>query len=140
MSFVLDASATLAWHFEDEATEDVRAIARRAFEEGIKVPQHWLLEVVSALLRGERRLRASADRTNEFIIGLGNLNVEVDEFDEGRVVTVMLPLAREKRLSLYDAAYLELAHRRRLPLATLDGSLARAARDMGVELLLGERM
>ena len=138
MSFVLDASATLAWHFEDEATEKVRAIARRAFENGITVPQHWLLEVLSALVRGERRRRASADRTNEFIIRLGDLDAEVDPFDEGRAVSVLLPLARERRLSLYDAAYLELSHRLRLPLATLDNSLARAAEEMGVELLLGE--
>lgn len=138
MSFVLDASMTLAWHFEDEASAEVRALAHRAFADGVAVPQHWLLEVISALLRGERRNRADPAKSQEFVAFLQDLDVEVDDLDRDRAVSVLLPLARDQRLSLYDAAYLELANRRGLPLATLDASLVRAASATGVELILGE--
>lgn len=138
MSFVLDASMTLAWHFEDEASAEVRTLAHRAFADGVTVPQHWLLEVLSALLRGERRNRAHPARSQEFITFLQDLNAEVDDLDRDRAVSILLPLARDQRLSLYDAAYLELANRRGLPLATLDASLVRAASAIGVELILGE--
>jgi predicted nucleic acid-binding protein len=137
MSFVLDASVTLAWHFEDEASTEVRSVAHQAFADGVAVPQHWLLEVFSGLLRGERRDRASPAGTQEFVTFLQDLSTEVDDLDEDRVVSVLLPLARDQRLSLYDAAYLELASRRSLPLATLDASLVRAASAIGVDLILG---
>jgi predicted nucleic acid-binding protein len=137
MSFVLDASVTLAWHFEDEASAEVRSAAHRAFADGVAVPQHWLLEVFSGLLRGERRNRASPVRSQEFVAFLQDLSTETDDIDPDRVVSVLLPMARDQRLSLYDAAYLELASRRRLPLATLDSSLVRAASAIGVELILG---
>jgi len=137
MSFVLDASVTLAWHFEDEASAEVRSVAHRAFADGVAVPQHWLLEVLSGLLRGERRNRASSAGTDEFVASLQDLSTEIDDLDQDHVISVLLPLARDQRLSLYDATYLELASRRRLPLATLDSSLVRAARAVGVELILG---
>jgi predicted nucleic acid-binding protein len=137
MSFVLDASVTLAWHFEDEASAEVRSVAHRAFADGVAVPAHWLLEVLSGLLRGERRSRASPMKTREFVAFLQDLSTEVDDLDQDRVISVLLPLARDQRLSLYDATYLELASRRRLPLATLDSSLVRAANAIGVELVLG---
>lgn len=138
MSFVLDASMTLAWHFEDEASPEVRRVAHRAFADGVAVPQHWMIEVLSGLLRGERRERASPARAQEFVLFLQDLCPEVDDLDEERVISVLLPLARDQRLSLYDAAYLELAGRRGLPLATLDSSLVRAASAVGVELISGE--
>ncbi|MGA9582634.1 MAG: type II toxin-antitoxin system VapC family toxin [Allosphingosinicella sp.] len=137
MSFVLDASTTLAWHFEDEASAEVRALAHRAFADGVAVPQHWLLEVISALLRGERRNRSAPAQSQEFVTFLQDLDAEIDDLDQDRAVSVLLPLARDQRLSLYDAAYLELADRRRLPMATLDASLIRAANAIGVELILG---
>ncbi|MFN3944938.1 MAG: type II toxin-antitoxin system VapC family toxin [Allosphingosinicella sp.] len=138
MSFVLDASMTVAWHFEDEASPSVRRVAHRAFEEGVAVPQHWLVEVVSAGLRGERRTRAAPDRLEEFVAVLQDMPVEVDPADADRLVAVLLPLAREHRLSIYDAAYLELAQRLGFPLATLDAPLADAARRLGIELIEGE--
>ncbi|HEX8240893.1 MAG TPA: type II toxin-antitoxin system VapC family toxin [Allosphingosinicella sp.] len=79
MSFVLDASMTLAWHFEDEASAEVRSVAHRAFADGVAIPQHWLLEVISGLLRGERRNRASPACTQQFIVFLQDLSAEVDD-------------------------------------------------------------
>jgi predicted nucleic acid-binding protein len=137
MAFVLDASTTLSWHFEDEAQRLVRAILRLAFDEGVVVPQHWLLEVSSALLRGERRNRSAIEDTDAFLSRLREIPVELAAVDADRIAAVIIPLARRHRLSVYDAAYLELAGRRELPLATLDRSLAEAARAVGVALIEG---
>lgn len=137
MPFVLDASTTLAWHFEDEAQSSAPTILRLAFDEGVVVPQHWLLEVASALLRGERRDRTAVEDTDAFFSCLGEMPVEMAAVDADRIANVIIPLARTHRLSVYDAAYLELAGRRDLPLATLDRSMAGAARAVGVELIEG---
>ncbi|MFL6845988.1 MAG: type II toxin-antitoxin system VapC family toxin [Allosphingosinicella sp.] len=138
MAFVLDASLTLAWHFEDEGRDSVETLADRALIEGVVVPHHWFLEVSSGLVRGERRRRTSPELTFDFLARLASLPVEVDVIDPTKVTSVLIPLARKYRLSVYDAAYLELAGRRSLPLTTLDSSLAAAARAVEVELLAGE--
>lgn len=133
--FVLDASTTLAWHFKDEATDRVRAVARRAFAGAVAVPQHWYLEVLSGLIRGERRERTAPSATQMFLVRLDELSVEVHSTDAAALREDVLPLARAHRLTMYDAAYLELALRLDLPLATLDGPLCRAARKLAVELI-----
>jgi predicted nucleic acid-binding protein len=136
MPFVLDASTTLSWHFEDE--NDDLSVAEQAFEEGVAVPQHWFLEVASALLRGERRLRTSTEATEVFLARLGDLKTDIDRTDPEVVASVLVPLARYHRLSVCDAAYLELAGRLGLALATCDASLAIAARRVGIDLIEGE--
>jgi predicted nucleic acid-binding protein len=133
--FVLDASLTLAWHFEDEGVGPAEEIAQRALELGIVVPQHWLMEIVNGLVRGERRARTSAAATAGFLARLDILDKEVDAIEADRIASLLLPLARAHRLSVYDVAYLELAERRGLPLATLDRSLANAALSVGVKVL-----
>jgi len=138
MAFVLDASVTLSWHFEDEARQSVRAILRLAFDHGVVVPQHWLFEVSSALLKGERRHRSAAEDTDAFLARLRDIPSETVAADAGQIIDVIVPLARAHRLSVYDAAYLDLAGRRELPLATLDGPLSKAARGVGIELIDGE--
>lgn len=135
MSMVLDASTALAWHFDDENSD--MEVARRAFRDGICVPQHWFLEVASGLIRGERRERTSSEWTDAFCAKLTAMNAVVDATDPERIVSVLIPLARSYRLSVYDAAYLELAGRLGLPLATRDSSLAAAARGLGIELIEG---
>lgn len=135
MPFVLDASATLAWHFEDEATQAGRALARRALQEGILVPQHWLIEVANGLIKGERRHRTDPASTSRFLDQLADFSIEVDPRDILNTAPSLVPLARAHRLSVYDAAYLELAERAGLPLATGDGPLARAGRAVGLEVL-----
>ena len=134
-SFVLDASTTLSWHFKDEVTDRVRAIARRAFAGAVAVPQHWYLEVLSGLIRGERRERTSAEVTETFLAQLDELSIEVHSTDALALREDVLPLARAHRLTIYDAVYLDLARRLDLPLATLDASLGRAARKLGIALI-----
>ncbi|MGZ8284368.1 MAG: type II toxin-antitoxin system VapC family toxin [Allosphingosinicella sp.] len=138
MAFVLDASLTLAWHFEDEVHEDAEMLAGRASDEGVVVPHHWFLEVSSALLRGERLRRTSAELTSDFLERLATLPMEVDVAEPAKISSVLIPLARAHRLSVYDAAYLELAGRRGLFLGTLDQSLAAAARAIGVQVMVGD--
>lgn len=134
---MLDASVALSWHFDDEGGGAAETIAQRAFLEGIAVPQHWFLEVMNGLVRGERRRRTSVSGTARFIERLEDLDVAYDEAQPERVSRALLPLARAHRLSIYDAAYLELAQREGLSLATFDASLVEAARSIGIELIEG---
>lgn len=138
MAFVLDASLALAWHFADEVSDGVETLADQANVEGVVVPHHWFLEVSSALVRGERRRRTSAALTSDFLARLTDLPMEVDVVEPGQISSVLIPLARAHRLSVYDAAYLELAGRRSCSLGTLDLSLAAAARSVGVKVMAGD--
>jgi predicted nucleic acid-binding protein len=137
MPFVLDASATLAWHFDDETLAAAEVISERSYVDQAVVPHHWLLEVTSALLKGERRGRSKPAASALFLRRLRALDLEVEASDPDHVYDAVFPLARAHRLSVYDAAYLELAGRRGLPLATLDGPLAAAARAVGLETIGG---
>ena len=134
-SFVLDASLTLAWHFFDEKSPETEALSARASRDGIVVPGHWYLEVANSLISGERRKRTTTDLSAHFVEWLDALSIEVDALDDPAIFSLIMPLARAHRLSVYDSLYLELAERRGLALATLDGELAAAAKAIGVETL-----
>jgi predicted nucleic acid-binding protein len=135
-AFVLDGSVTVAWFFEDEANayavsvEDALAVAH------VIVPGLWSLEVTNALLVGERRKRASAATVTEFLRLLSALPIAVDEQTSSRAFADIIRLARTHHLTAYDAAYLEVALRHGLPIATLDNKLRRAAEVAGVERYL----
>lgn len=138
MTLVVDASIALAWHFDDEPSPQAEIAGARSFRDGVVVPQHWFLEVSSGLLKGERRRRTGPNETHAFLARLYDLELEIEALDPEQVTSVLLPLARAHRLSVYDAAYLELALRRSLPLATLDAALAAAARAVGAEVIGAE--
>ncbi|WP_245453219.1 type II toxin-antitoxin system VapC family toxin [Aquibium carbonis] len=124
MSFVMDASVILAWILPDEVSERADAIVRSLSVTGAVAPAIWPMEIRNALLSAERRRRIDPATTQELLAILGTHPVAIDNhIDLDRAML----LARNHRLTLYDAAYLELATRRRLPLATLDGRLAAAA-------------
>ena len=133
--FVIDASAALAWCFDDESTEATRALLDRFEDERAEVPSLWHLEVANALAVGERNRRITPARTSEFIALIGGLPIVVDEQTPGLALSTVLDLARSERLSAYDASYLELAMRRGVPLATKDDALVKAVRRVGVTLL-----
>jgi predicted nucleic acid-binding protein len=135
MAFVLDASITASWAFQDEDHPDAGlAFHRMAAEEAV-VPCLWWFEVRNILVVNERRRRIAESDTAAFLHNLARLRVRLDRLPEGDAV---LRLARAHRLSVYDAAYLELAQREGLPLATLDADLRRAAAGVGVALLSRE--
>ena len=127
-AFVLDASATLPWCFSDEATAATNALLTRlrTGEEAI-VPAHWLLEVANALLIAVRRQRVTPQDAHQFLLDLEFLPIRIDATSRNLVRLGVYPLAEQYGLSLYDAAYLELATREGLPLATLDDDLRIAA-------------
>jgi predicted nucleic acid-binding protein len=132
---VLDASIALSWCFEDESTPAGRQVLSRLDEDAGLVPSHWYLEIVNALVIAERRRRITAARVDDYLHQLSVLEIEVDHRASERAFEQLLPLCRAHQLTSYDAAYLDLAHRHRLPLATCDIDLGRAAAQLGVPVL-----
>jgi predicted nucleic acid-binding protein len=133
--FVLDASVALAWCFEDEATTAARQILARLAAEAASVPAIWPIEVANVLALAERRRRITPADSAEFIAKLENMAILVDEETSSRAFGRILDLAREERLTAYDAAYLELAMRLGVPLASKDADLCNAAERLGVSVL-----
>ena len=134
MAFVLDALIVGCWLFEDESNARAIAAWSRLESEYALVPLHWWFEVRNICLLGERRGRATEDSTLKFLDDLQRLTIDFDGIPDQLPV---IALARKHRLTSYDAAYLELAQREGLALATLDEHLARAARAEGVPLVTG---
>ncbi len=135
MSFVLDNSVALAWCFEDEQTPAVMSLLDRVTESGATAPLLWPLEALNGLLMAERRRRLDATKRAALVGFLRDLPITLDHDTAERSWDATVHLAERFRLSVYDATYLELAHRRRLPLASLDGELRHAAVALGVETL-----
>ncbi len=127
MSLVLDASATLAWVYGDETSAGIRAVFDRLSGEGAWVPSLWRLEVANVLEMGVRRGRHDRAFRDATMADLALLPVQVDGETDRQAWGATLRLAERHGLTVYDAAYLELALRRGLPLATLDGELRAAA-------------
>ena len=135
-AFVLDASMTAAWHFENEATVRIAAVEQMTIDSTVVVPAHWFAEIANALLVGERRQRAKPADSVRFIDRLDDLLMVVDDLGGPELMTRVLPLARAHGLTIYDALYLELAERRGLPIASLDNQLCDAARRIGVPIVM----
>jgi predicted nucleic acid-binding protein len=134
--FVLDASVAVAWFFEDEGDAYTEAVENSLERAVAVVPALWSLEVTNALLVGERRGRTTADKVTRFMHLLAALPVTVDDQTNARAFHDVLAIAREQNLSAYDAAYIELASRRGLPLATLDARLQAATTAVGVSVYM----
>lgn len=134
MSFVLDASMTLAGLLPDESSNAGLATLKRASEIGAWVPAIWHLEVANALQMGALRGRCSAAFVDQSLERLARVPIEVDAETASRSWRDTLELARTEGLTLYDAAYLELALRRQIALASLDKQLVSAALRLGVNL------
>jgi predicted nucleic acid-binding protein len=133
--FVLDCSIAVAWCFEDEADPLVDALFDRLKMEGGIVPALWPLEVANVLLQAERRGRLTLAAVDGRLAAFEKLPITVDSTPWNSLHGATLALARLHGLTAYDAAYLELAVRRQLPLATKDKALMRAGATAGVEVL-----
>jgi len=135
MNFVLDASITLAWCFSDEATSATTALLERLESESAIVPGLWPLEVGNILIAAEKRKRIRYANIKEFLALLENLNIEIDTETGSRGFHDIISLSYSEKLTTYDAAYLELAMRHGLPLATKDTALIHAAKRVGVKII-----
>jgi predicted nucleic acid-binding protein len=132
--FVLDASVTAAWCFADETTAYTEAVLEMLAAGDALAPAIWPFEVANVLAMAERRKRITLAKTTNFLQLLAGFSVSLDAASAAQTFDKVLSLAREQGLSTYDAAYLELAIREGLPLATLDTDLKKAARAVGVRL------
>ena len=135
MSLVLDSSATLAWIYDEETTDAIRALFDRVADAGAVVSALWRMEVANSLTIAVRRDRIDAEFRRAALADLALLDVSTDQHTDGRAWSEIQHLADRFRLTVYDAAYLELAQRQQLPLATLDQELRAAARAPGTALL-----
>jgi predicted nucleic acid-binding protein len=134
-AFVLDASIALAWCFADEATPATDALLERLADEEAVAPALWRIEVANALAMAERRGRLSVAGLTRSVGLLQRLAVALDPEGSERAFRELLELARRERLTVYDAAYLELALRLGLPLASKDSKLRQAAAGLGLTVL-----
>jgi predicted nucleic acid-binding protein len=135
MSLVLDSSITLAWAYSDETTQPVLQIFELLSQGGAWVPGLWRLEVANVLEMGVRRKRHDKNFRDATLADLAQLPIQVDPLTDQQEWSATLRLAERHHLTLYDAAYLELALRRNLPLATLDDELLEAAKAEKVRTL-----
>lgn len=136
MSFVLDNSVAMCWLLNDGRPAD-RAYALKVLdalqETSATVPSLWALEAANVVAKAEARGLVTEARTQGFVSALTRLNISTDSATASHALSETLNLARRYKLSAYDAAYLELALRKGLPLATLDADLEKAAKKAGVK-------
>jgi predicted nucleic acid-binding protein len=135
VSLVLDCSLTLAWFFPDESTPAASSVLDRVGQSGAWAPSLWWLEVANSLQVGVRRRRITGKFRDTTLADLKLLPVRLDPETAQHAWGATLQAAAKHKLTVYDAAYLELAQRLTLPLATLDEDLRAAARKTGVPLL-----
>lgn len=136
MSVVLDASAAACWIFENEATPSTEALLTRVRTSGGVVPVLWNWEMANLLIVGVRRNRLTAADATASLSDLALLPILRDDEASARASRETFALAQAHKLSAYDAAYLELAQRTGLELASKDAELCAAAAALGVKLAL----
>ena len=134
--FVLDASTTLAWCFPEEGSRYSQGVLDLLSNgSNAAAPAIWPMEVTNGLLVGERRKRRTIAQVTSVLQRIADLPIFVESLGVDRVFGAILVIARQEQLTIYDAAYLELALRLLLPIATLDEKLKRAADHAGIQLL-----
>ena len=133
-SFVLDASVAVRWFLDDERSTEADAVLARIAGDGVLVPAIWPYETTNALLAAQRRNRISRGDVATALEFMQNLPVSIEPASALHAERAW-NVALARSLTVYDAAYLDLASRHILPLATFDDALRRAARKSGVSLL-----
>lgn len=133
--FVLDCSVTMTWCFNEEATKQTLAIRDSLLQTNAYVPSIWVLEVNNVLWVALRNKKISDLQATRFKYLLKALPIEIDHHASDLMNDVIFELSKKFNISCYDAAYLELALREKLPLTTLDKSLHKAAKAAGIAIL-----
>jgi predicted nucleic acid-binding protein len=134
VSVVIDSSVALTWCFEDEASPQTDALFEHVRDDGAVVPVLWHLELANVLLQAEMRGRIATGDVATRLELIAELPIATDHETVARAWREVIALARAEGLAAYDAAYLELAIRRGLPLSTRDNALIGAARRIGVAI------
>lgn len=132
---ILDCSVAMSWCFADEATAESDALLEKISQQGAWVPNLWHLEVGNVLLQATKRGRITLSDRTAMLHLLRKLPLETDSQTCKQAFRESLNLAQHYQLSLYDAAYLELAIRKNLPLATYDKALISAGTNAGLPLI-----
>jgi predicted nucleic acid-binding protein len=130
---VLDASFAIAMVLDDEVADET--LVQKVVDEGAIVATHWRLEVANALTTSVRRKRIGSARREAALMSLDALSLAIDPHAPSFAFAELVTLADRHGLTVYDAAYLELAIRTSLPLASLDRGLRTAAIREGVVVL-----
>ena len=130
--FVLDCSITMAWCFEDESTDKTDAFLESLNHATAIVPTIWPLEVANVLRLSKRKNRITEVQAANFIDALASLPIVVDQSTSSKAMHSIFTIAGETGLTIYNAAYLELAMREKIPLLTLDKPLIKAAHQMSI--------
>ncbi|MBL1259158.1 MAG: type II toxin-antitoxin system VapC family toxin [Thiotrichaceae bacterium] len=137
--FVLDNSVAMRWLLASEKSTDQKYaenVLKSFIDTDALVPNLWHLEAANVLIGAEKRLEVSTGDIERFISQLENLPIQVDSLTSQQAFSRTLALARAYQLSSYDAAYLEIAVREGLPLATLDKNLLKAAKKADIPIYL----
>lgn len=132
-AFVVDCSVCLPWYIKDEASKFCDALSRALADSEVWVPSLWRPEFVSSVMNAERRKRMTSEQRRTVLANAAGLPLRVD-YDMPPLVE-LAELAAAHELTPYDAVYFELARRRKVPLATLDVALIKAARGAKLPLL-----
>lgn len=135
MTFVLDCSMAMSWFFEDEVDKASSVVLNLLADGNAIVPALWPYEVANVLAVAEKRGRLPAADSFKILRQLFSLNIQIEPATQPEVLQMILSLTKEHQLSAYDGAYLELAIRLGLPLASRDDELVRAAQGCGIKLL-----
>lgn len=126
MAFVLDSSVALGWVLPDESNAAADTVFSRLTQERAVVPALWTTEVGNALLTASRRARIETAKVRDLLTVLYSLPIDAEDSPDRDVLLRSLSLAEQHNLTMYDACYLELAARRKMPLATFDSRLKAA--------------
>ncbi|MFM9978398.1 MAG: type II toxin-antitoxin system VapC family toxin [Sphingomonadaceae bacterium] len=133
--FVIDASVMGPLLFQDEADASLAMLPGALAEAACIVPSHWRLEVANQLISGVRRKRATSAEAVCTLADLDELPVHIDSLTADQCWSRTYALAERHGLTIYDAAYLELAERLKLPLVSFDADLVKAARADAIEAM-----
>ncbi len=134
-ALVLDCSVAMAWCFEDQTTAFTEAVLDAVVAGGALVPCLWPLEAANVLLVAERKRKVGEAQATQLLHRLLALPIQLETGGDRESWARVHALGRAHALSSYDAAYLDLAIRTGLPLATLDRDLKKAAERAGVPLV-----
>jgi predicted nucleic acid-binding protein len=135
--FIADSSVAIAWVVLSQSSPETDRLLDDV-KTGISfvVPVLWMFEVANALLALRRRQRIPRDKYDQALLVLADSRPLVDDEGASRALNAISNLAEKNELSVYDAVYLELALRKKLPLASRDSALNKAAKRAGVRTLL----